>query len=83
MGRAGVAPPESWLTARVLQAEAGLVSLGHFASSDGVEEVVVAERLHAVVVSVGVEPVTSEKRSEVLRFCPLPTLTLELALSGK
>lgn len=60
VGRARVAPPESWITARVLQAETGLVSLGHFASSDGVKEVVVTERVHAVVVSVGADPIKSE-----------------------
>lgn len=56
VGRACVAPPESWITACVLQAETGLVSLSYFESSDGVEEVVVAEGVHAVVVSVHNRP---------------------------
>lgn len=47
---AGVAAPESRVTACVLQAETGLVSLSHFSSSDGVQQVVVAEGVHAVVV---------------------------------
>lgn len=50
VGCAGVAPPESRVTACVLQAEAGLVSLGYFTSGDGVQQVVVAEGVHAVVV---------------------------------
>lgn len=55
MRRTGIATPESRVTARVLQAKTGLVSLGHFASSDGVQQVVVTEGVHAVIVSVGVE----------------------------
>lgn len=51
----GVAPPESRFTARVLQAKTGLVSLGHFTSTDDIQQVVVTERIHAVVVSEGVE----------------------------
>lgn len=47
----GVAPSESGITARVLQAKTGLVSLGHFTSGDDVEQVVVTEGVHAVVVS--------------------------------
>lgn len=52
MRRTGVAPPESGITAGVLQAKTGLVSLGHFTSSDGVQQVVVTEGVHAVVMSV-------------------------------
>lgn len=59
--RARVAPSESCIAARVLQAETGLVSLSHFTSSDGVQEVVVAERVHAVVVSVSAGPIRAEK----------------------
>lgn len=47
----GVAPSESGVTAGVLQAKTGLVSLGHFTPGDDVEQVVVAEGVHAVVVS--------------------------------
>lgn len=47
----GIAPSESGITARVLQAKTGLVSLGHFTSGNNVEQVVVAEGVHAVVVS--------------------------------
>lgn len=48
----GVAAPESRVAGRVLQAKTGFVSLGHFASSNGVQQVVVTEGVHAVVVSV-------------------------------
>lgn len=50
MGCTGIAPPESGVTACVLEAETGLVSLGHFTSSDDVQQVVVTEGVHAVVV---------------------------------
>lgn len=52
MRRTGIAAPESRVAGRVLQAKTGFVSLGHFASSSGVQQVVVAEGVHAVVVSV-------------------------------
>ena len=55
MRRAGVASPEPRVTTGVLQAKAGLVSLGHFVSSNGIQQVVVTEGVHAVVVSVGAE----------------------------
>lgn len=55
MRRAGIAPPESGVTARVLQAKTGLVSLCHFTSGDDVQQVVVTEGVHAVVVSEGVK----------------------------
>lgn len=51
MRRTGIATPESRVTAGVLQAKTGLVSLGHFASSDGIQQVIVTESIHAVVVS--------------------------------
>lgn len=50
--RTGVAAPESRVAGRVLQAKTGFVSLGHFAPSNGVQQVVVTEGVHAVVVSV-------------------------------
>lgn len=55
MGCTGIAPPESRVTACVLEAETGLVSLGYFTSGGDVQQVVVAEGIHAVVVPVGVE----------------------------
>ena len=55
MGCAGIAPPESRVTACVLKAETGLVPLSHFVSSCDVQQVIVTEGIHAVVVSVGVE----------------------------
>lgn len=48
----GIAAPESRVAGRVLQAKTGFVSLGHFAPSNGVQQVVVTEGVHAVVVSV-------------------------------
>lgn len=55
MRRASVATPESRVAACVLKAKTGLVSLGHFVSSDCVEQVVVTESVHAVVVSASAE----------------------------
>lgn len=66
MRRTGIATPESRVTAWVLQAKTGLVSLGHFASSDGVQQVVVTEGVHAVVVSLGVEQNRVEKNKSFL-----------------
>lgn len=54
VSRAGVAPSEARVTPRVLQAETGLVSLGHSTSSDHIQQVVVTEGVHAVVMSEGV-----------------------------
>lgn len=51
MRRAGVAPPESGVTAGVLQAKTGLVTLCNFPFSGDVQQVVVTEGLHAVEVS--------------------------------
>lgn len=53
MSCTGIASPESRIAVRVLQTETGLVSLGHFTSCDNVQQVVVAEGVHAVVVSEG------------------------------
>lgn len=52
MRRTGITAPESRVAGRVLQAKTGFVSLGHFAPSNGVQQVVVTEGVHAVVVSV-------------------------------
>lgn len=60
MRRTGVAPPEPGVAARVLQAETGLVPLGHFAPGDDVQQVVVTEGVHAVVVSEGGEQERTE-----------------------
>lgn len=51
VGRAGVAPSKSGVTVGVFQAETGLVTLGHFTSCQGVQQVVVTEGVHAVEVS--------------------------------
>lgn len=55
MGCAGIATPESRITACVLQAETGLVSLCDSPSSDDVQQVVVTEGVHAVVVPGGAD----------------------------
>lgn len=55
MSCAGIAPPEPWVTACVLQTETGFVSLSNFTPSDGVQQVVVTEGIHAVVMSEGGE----------------------------
>lgn len=52
MWRAGVSSVVSVVTGRVLQAEASLVAFSHGLLSDGVQQVVMAELVHAVVVSV-------------------------------
>lgn len=46
---AGIAPPESMITARVLQTETGLMSLSYFKSCHHVQQVVVTKGIHAVV----------------------------------
>lgn len=50
VGRAGVALQVAEITGGVLQAEAGLVALGHLPPRGGIQQVVVAELIHAVVV---------------------------------
>ena len=47
---AGISPVVSVVAGRVLQAEAGLVALGHWVMGAGVQQFVVAELIHAVVV---------------------------------
>ena len=53
MSRAGVAASEASLTARVLQAEAGLVSLSHLAPRGEIQQVIMTEGVHAVEVPDG------------------------------
>lgn len=53
VGSAGVASAHSGVTAGVLQAETGLVPLSHLAARADLQQVVVAELIHAVVVSEG------------------------------
>lgn len=48
---------------RVLQAEAGLVSLSHTGLSAGVQQIVMAEFVHAVVVPVDTQTTWSTPRS--------------------
>lgn len=48
----GISPVVTVFTGRVLQTEAGLVALGHHVVSGGIQQVVVAELIHAVEVSV-------------------------------
>lgn len=55
VGRAGIAAPETRIAGRVFQAKTGLVSLGHLPSGDHIQQVVVAEGVHAVVVPCGTE----------------------------
>lgn len=50
---AGKTSPCSRVAGRVLQAETGLVSLSHFLSGGDVQQVIVAEGLHAVEMSAG------------------------------
>lgn len=49
---AGKSPVVAVVTGSVLQAEAGLVALSHRVLSGGIQQVVVAELIHAVVVPV-------------------------------
>lgn len=53
MGGAGVALQVAEVAGGVLQAEAGLVALGHLPARGGIQQVVVAELVHAVVVPGG------------------------------
>lgn len=46
----GIATSESRVAGRVFQAKTGFVSLSHFTSSDDIQQVVVTEGVHAVVV---------------------------------
>lgn len=57
MGCAGISPPESMITASILQTETGLVSLGYFKSCYHVKQVVITEGVHAVVVPEGVRQI--------------------------
>lgn len=52
MRSTGEAPVVAIVTGGVLQAEAGLVALGHHVVGVGIQQVVVAELIHAVEVSV-------------------------------
>lgn len=52
MSGAGEAPVVAVVTGSVLQTEAGLVALGHHMVGVGIQQVVVAELIHAVEVSV-------------------------------
>lgn len=56
MGGAGVALQVAEVAGGVLQAEAGLVALGHLPARGGIQQVVVAELVHAVVVPGGGRP---------------------------
>lgn len=53
MSCAGVSSPHTWITAGVLQTETGFMSLGHRSVRGGVQEVVIAEGIHAVIMSLG------------------------------
>lgn len=53
---AGVAPPHSHITRGILQAEARLVTLRHLAMGRRIQEVIVAEGIHAVVMLVAAVP---------------------------
>lgn len=53
MGRTGVSSPEPWFTVGVLEAETGLVSLCYLYSRYRIEQVIVTEGVHAVVVPEG------------------------------
>lgn len=53
VGGAGKAPARPGVAGRVLQAEAGLVSLSHLLSGGDVQQVIVTEGLHAVEMSAG------------------------------
>lgn len=50
MRRTGIATPESRVAGRVFQAKTGFVSLSHFTSGNDIQQVVVTEGVHAVVV---------------------------------
>ena len=55
MGCAGIASSESRVTARVLQAETGLVPFSDFTPRGNVQQVIVTEGIHAVVMPEGVK----------------------------
>ena len=55
MSCAGIPPPESRVTASVLQTETGLVSLGHSTSRNSVQQVIITEGIHTVVMPEGVK----------------------------
>lgn len=58
---AGIAPPESMITARVLQTETGLMSLSYFKSRHHVQQVVVTKGIHAVVMPEGVGQINKNR----------------------
>lgn len=60
---AGVAPVVAVVTGSVLQTEAGLVALSHWMVSLGIQQLVVAELVHAVEV-----PVDQQQRSATLNI---------------
>ena len=63
MRSTGKAPVVAVVAGGVLQTEAGLVDLGHHVVGVGIQQVVVAELIHAVEVSVG-QSSTSEPDEE-------------------
>lgn len=52
VSRAGVALQVTEVAGGVFQAETGLVPLGHFAAGPDLQQIIVAELVHAVVVPV-------------------------------
>lgn len=66
MWGAGISPVVSIVTGSVLQAEAGLVALCHWPMSGGIQQIVVAELIHAVVVPVDQQHSDSNWRNKSL-----------------
>lgn len=64
MSSAGEAPVVAVFTGGVLQTEAGLVALGHHVVGVGIQQVVVAELVHAVEVSVEQSSSTGQSDEE-------------------
>lgn len=71
MRGAGEAPVVAVVTGGVLQAEAGLVALGHHVVGVGIQQVVVAELVHAVEVSVDQSSTSGSGEEPGPLVCPL------------
>ena len=72
MRRAGIALEVAEVTGAVLQAEAGHVAIGHLLACGCVQQVVVAELVHAVVVPGAGEEAGEEGLGGPAQPAPLP-----------
>lgn len=71
MRSTGEAPVVAIVTGGVLQTEAGLVALGHHVVGVGIQQVVVAELVHAVEVSVDRSSTSGSDEEPGPLVCPL------------